>query len=149
MTKQTRFINPANPKQGFDAITQLLRDMYKVAAGKPLRVTVEIDEDSRSARQNRLLFKWHSELANHIKEHQGGVYSVETIHIYVVKELLPMHVIETPKGLELERTETSKLGVKAMAKFLQAYEMWVADKYECNFTQPQDLYIEAIMRGAE
>ena len=149
MTKQTRFINPSNPKQGFDAITQVMRDMYVTANGKPLVVTIDIDDDSRSTKQNRLLWMWHSELSEHIKEHQGGDYGSETIHIYVVEELLPMHVIETPKGPKIDRTQTSKLGVKPMARFLTRYEMWAADKYECNFTQPQDLYIEAIMRGAE
>ncbi len=145
MDKITKVFTRANAKHWPANFEKILRFAWQ-SSDKDLKVTVEEDDDSRSTKQNRLMWMWHSELSSHIKESQGGVFSSETIHIYVVEELLPLHVIETPKGPKIERTQTSKLGVKAMAGFITAYEMWAADKYHCVFTQPQDLYFDSMMR---
>jgi len=145
MDKIVKVFTRANAKHWLVNVEKILIFSWQ-NSDKDLKVTVEEDSDGRSIRQNKLMWKWHSELSEHIKETQGGVFSPEVIHLYVVKELLPMQVIETPEYPEVIRTETKKLNVKPMANFLTSYEMWAADKYQCQFTRPEDLYMKAVMK---
>ena len=149
MTKQTRFINPSNPKQGFDAITQLLRDMYKAAAGKPLRITVEVDEETRKNKQNNLLWKWHSEYIKFKFETTGEIIKNPKHWHHVWKGIyIGGEPVQVLGKWELIPKSSADLSVKNFALCLQKYEADAANE-GCNFTRPQDLYIESIMRGAE
>ena len=149
MTKQTRFINPSNPKQGFDAITQVMRDMYKAADGKPLVVTIDIDDDSRSNKINRLLWMWHTEYIKFKFETTGEIIKNPKHWHHVWKGIyIGSEPVQVLGKWELIPKSSADLSNKEFSLCLQKYEADAANE-GCVFTQPQDLYMEAIMRGAE
>jgi len=148
MDKITKVFTRANAKHWNVNLAKIIKYAWN-STDKDLKITIEEATDGRGLAQNRLLWLWHNELSNHINEHQGQIYGTEIIHIYVVGELLPKHVIETPAGPEIERTQTKKLGVKAFAEFLTKYDMWATDKYKCQFTHPEDLYLKAVMKDEQ
>jgi hypothetical protein len=114
---------------------------------KPLVFQLKPDEESRSVKQNRLLWKWHGELAKHIHETQGEIFDAETIHEYVIGKLLPKEPKKLPDGdYIISRKSTKKLPVKEFAALLDMYCSWVAIDYSCQFTIPDDLYWDALMK---
>lgn len=127
---------------------QMLTDAWQWKAD--IIVKIEKDEETRHTKQNRLLWKWHSELAKHIEINQGQIFDSEDIHEHVAGKLLPKRCVEVVTGEpEIMRTRTSKLKVKEFADFLTRYEMWAAETYQCLFTKPDDLYFAALMQDAE
>lgn len=122
-----------------------LRNAYKW--GCDLKFQIKPDEESRSQKQNRLLWKLHGELAKHIHETQGNIFDGEEIHEFVVGKLLPRRAITMPDGEPvIVRASTRKLTVKEFAEFLDKYYAWAADSLGCQLTMPDDLYWDALMR---
>jgi hypothetical protein len=145
MDKITKTFTRANAKNWPVNLEKILRHAWQHSE-KDLLVTIEEDAETRRTKQNRLLFKWHNELAKHIETHQGQIFDSEDIHEHVSGKLLPKRVIVINNEPEIVRTKTSKLKVKVFADFLTRYEMWAASTYKCLFTQPSDLYIDALMK---
>ena len=143
MNPQTCIISEPNQMQ---SLGSAIRDLLKTG-----KVAVQIkpyDENRRTA-QNRLLWMWHSELSKHIETHQGQIFDSYDIHEFVVNKLLPKRVIGIDDDPIIARTPTSKLSVKLFSDFLSRYEMFVAETYQCQFTRPDDLYWQALMRDTE
>lgn len=131
-----------------EMVKSALREAY--AHKKDLIITIKADEETRSSKQNRLLWGvFHAELAKHIEETRGETYAAEDIHDYVVNRLLPKRVVTVLGEPEVKRTETKKLKVKEFAEFLTRYEVWALESLGCQFSHPDDLYIQALMRDGE
>lgn len=114
---------------------------------KDLVVMIKPNQESRSVKQNRLLWKWHGELAKHIHETQGEIFDAETIHEFVIGKLLPKEPKKLPDGdYIISRKSTKKLPVKEFTALLDMYCSWVAIDYNCQFTMPDDLYWDALMK---
>lgn len=145
--KHTITIKPGSAEIDAKRVLKTISDDYREFK-RELLVKITDKKETRREAQNRLLWMWHSELAKHIEIHQGEIYDTEDLHDYVVGKLLPKRVINILGEPEIKRTQTSKMKVKPFADFLTRYEMWTASKYECYFTQPQDLYWQAIMKDA-
>jgi len=144
MTKTVRLIKRANPRQDADEVMNTVNKLYE-STDKNIKVTIEILEDGRNLAQNRLLFKWHGELGNHIYNSTGQVYNSTVIHNYVISELEPEEVATISGKAVVMRAETKKMGIKKFSKLLAKYEIWAVEKYNCIFTQPSDLYFDALM----
>lgn len=142
---QTQIINPRSLEMDMHRLGRRIREMLKDGS---VEVKVKSYNETRKVAQNRLLWMWHSELANHIKKHIGEIYGSEDIHDHVVGKLLPKRVVTVMGEPEIKRTETKKLTVKPFSQFLNTYEMWAAETYQCMFTRPDDLYWKAIMKDA-
>ena len=99
---------------------------------------------NRSLAQNRLLWLWHGELKAHIEEHQGHIFSTDEIHEHVTEKLLPKKVSVLADHPIIIRAKTSKLKVAEFKDFLDKYQGWAAELYQCYFSQPDDLYYEAM-----
>ena len=111
---------------------------------KDVIITITEDAETRRDKQNKLMWKWHSELAKHILESQGQTFSSDDIHEWIVEKLLPKNVVTLLNEPVITRTKTSKLKVGEFAKFLTHYESFVNETYNCKFTRPDDLYLEAV-----
>lgn len=145
--KYTQTVRPEyaelDVKRFFKHVAEDIKQFRRV-----LTLSVTDKKETRKSAQNRLLWMWHDELAKHIETHQGEMYDREDIHDFVVGKLLPKRVVEIMGEPEIKRTQTSKMKVKPFSDFLNRYEMWAAEKYQCFFTRPDDLYWQALMRDA-
>ena len=109
------------------------------------KIAVKFGEfnQTRSQAQNRLLWKWHSELRVHIEECTGVISDNDTIHEYVISKIGEIE-IKSVGGEELKvREKTSKMTVKRFTEFLNLYERWARDKYDLQFSHPEDIYWQA------
>lgn len=102
------------------------------------------EQQSRSLAQNRLLWKWHGELQNHLYVHRGIVKDTEEIHEHVVAFLLPKKASELKGDIIVLRAKTSKLSTKDFQEFLEKYQAWAVEEENLQFTHPEDLYFEAM-----
>lgn len=131
-----------------EMVKSALREAY--AHKKDIIVTIKPDEETRSSRQNRLLWLWNGEFAKHIEASQGQIYDTDEIHEFIVGKLLPRKAVTMPDGEPvITRASTRKLSVKDFADFLNRYEMLCADSYGLILTRPDDLYIQALMRDGD
>jgi hypothetical protein len=128
-------------------------DLCKVKLGeawqwkKDLVVMIKPNQESRSVKQNRLLWKWHGELAKHIHESQGEIYDTETIHDFVIGKLLPKEPKKLPDGdYIISRKSTKNLPTKEFAALLDMYLAWAAIDLGCKLTTPDDLYWDSVMK---
>lgn len=127
-------------------VTHHLRQAYK-DWGKDILFQIKPNEESRSVKQNRLLWMLHGELAKHIHESQGEIYDTETIHEYVIGKLLPKEPKKLPDGdYIISRKSTKKLAVKEFAALLDMYYAWASLDMGCNLPMPDDLYWDAVMK---
>nr|WP_136252857.1 recombination protein NinB [Ningiella ruwaisensis] len=139
MKPQTCVISKPEQMQSVGAaIREVIRDFGKCA------IKFGPQQFTRSQAQNRLLWKWHGELAKHILDTQGGTFSTDDIHEYVVSKLLPKRVIDGLGEPIIVRAETKKLNTKEMTEFLNHYDGWALTTYACKFTHPDDLYWQAM-----
>ena len=113
---------------------------------KDLVITITEDKETRRDKQNRLMWVWHAELSAHILESTGQTFGTEDIHEWIAEKLLPKGVVNLNNEPIIVRTRTSKLSVKEFAAFLTHYEVFANETYNCRFTQPDDLYMDAIMK---
>jgi hypothetical protein len=112
---------------------------------KTTKIAVKFGEfnQTRSQAQNRLLWKWHGELRAHIEECTGVISDNDTIHEYVISKIGEIK-IKSVGGEEVKvREKTSKMTVKRFTEFLNLYERWARDKYDLQFSHPEDIYWQA------
>lgn len=144
MDKITKVFTRANAKHWGATIGEMLRFAYQ-HSDKDLKITIEEDALTRSEAQNRLLWRWHGEYVKHRYNCAGEVFSTEQWHDKMVPEFLPSEPVKINGEWHIPRVETKKLKVKEFAKFLTKYEI-EAEHDECIFTQPEDLYLKAVMQ---
>lgn len=127
-------------------VTHHLREAYK-CWGKDVLFQIKPNEESRSVKQNRLLWMLHGELAKHIHESQGEIYDTEIIHEFVIGKLLPKEPKKLPDGdYIISRKSTKNLPVKEFAALLDMYYAWASIDIGCNLPMPDDLYWDAVMK---
>ena len=112
---------------------------------KNIKLMAQEAVSNRSEAQNRLMWRWHSELVAYILESTGNTFSSEDLHEYVVDKLLPKRVITISNEPIIIRTSTRKLSTTDFSEFLLKYDVWANDTYQCKFTHPDDLYHMAVM----
>lgn len=103
----------------------------------------------RSLAQNRILWKWNSEIQAHMADHYGHMASAEDWHEVLCEKLLPTHIVEIDGEYHTVRTRTSKLSVADMADYLTRLEMYCAEYLNIQLTRPDNDYMTALMRSAE
>ena len=89
-----------------------------VVMGLPVGMSVEVKEykPRRSTAQNRCMWKWYSELAKHTG------HEAETLHEMMKVRVLGTRMVEVGDKTYEVPNSTTKLGVKEMARFLEAIE---------------------------
>ena len=140
MDKQIKILERVNSKEWANTAREMLLNIWN-GGDKSVKITVEDYTETR-----RLLFRWHGELSKHIEESTGDAFDSEDIHEYVSEKLLPKRVVSIGGEPIIVRTKTSKLHVGEFSKFLNRYDRWAYDKYECRFSHPDDLYLKAVMQ---
>ncbi|MGI9338350.1 MAG: recombination protein NinB [Gammaproteobacteria bacterium] len=116
----------------------------------PIDVKISKHRESRSLKQNSLMWKWNSEIMTHMREHYGQIADAEDWHEVLVSRLQPVEtgVIELPDGnvFFLGRTRTSKMTVAEMSDYLNLLEAYCAEHLELILTRPDELYWAALMK---
>jgi hypothetical protein len=120
--------------------------MSEVAQGKEIGIEFKELKAKRSTAQNRLMWKWHGELREHIESCIGQVHDNSTIHELVISYLGNNSVINTAGEDVTVREQTRKMTIKRFAEFLNNYERWARERFNCCFSHPEDLYWSAMGR---
>jgi len=118
--------------------------MSEVAQGKEIGIEFKELKAKRSTAQNRLMWKWHSELRERIELCTGQVHDNSTIHELVISYLGNNTVIDTAGEDVTVREQTRKMTIKRFADFLNNYERWARERFNCSFSHPEDLYWQAV-----
>jgi len=118
----------------------------EVAQGKEIGIEFKELKAKRSTAQNRLMWKWHSELREHIELCIGQVHDNSTIHELVISKLGDNSVINTAGEDVTVREQTRKMTIRRFAEFLNNYERWARERFNCCFSHPDDLYWSAMGR---
>lgn len=110
----------------------------------------EADEKRRDA-QNRLLWKWNSEIQAFMSEHHGQIASAEEWHEVFCLKLMPVEgkTVRLPDGEQYEagRWHSSRAGVKEMTEYLNRLDAYCSCM-GLMLSHPDDLYREAMSRRA-
>lgn len=110
----------------------------------------EVSEKRRDA-QNRLLWKWNSEIQAFMAEHYGQIASAEDWHDVMCRKLRPATgaTIRLPSGevYEADRWRSSRAGVREMAEYLTDLDHYCAS-LGLLLSHPDDMYREAMARRA-
>jgi len=147
MDKQVKILTRDKGREWPEMVRVMLSSIW-AASDKPVKVTVEEDNLTRNAAQNRLLWKWHGEFCEFLYQSRGELVSTQTWHDKMVPEYLPSEPVKIQGKWFTPRAETKKLKVKEFAAFLMIYEIEAAQE-GCVFTHPDDLYLKAVMQDAE
>jgi hypothetical protein len=118
--------------------------MSEVAQGKEIGIEFKELKAKRSTAQNRLMWKWHGELREHIELCTGQVHDNSTIHELVISKLGDNSVINTAGEDVTVREQTRKMTIKRFTEFLNNYERWARERFNCCFSHPDDLYWSAM-----
>ena len=145
MDKQVKILERVNSKEWANTARDMLLNIWH-NGDKPVKITVEDYAETRRLAQNSLMWIWHDELSKHIESSTGSYFDSDDIHEYVAEKLLPKRVVSIGGEPIIVRTKTSKLHVGEFSKFLNRYDRWAYDKYECRFSHPEDLYLKAVMQ---
>lgn len=116
----------------------------EVGQGKEIGIEFKELKAKRSTAQNRLMWKWHGELREHIELCIGQVHDNGTIHELVISKLGNNTVINTAGEDVTVREQTRKMTTKRFAEFLNNYERWARERFNCSFSHPEDLYWQAV-----
>lgn len=122
---------------------RLVSFLQSADLSKPLKVSITKLEVSRSAAQNRLLWKWNSAIQLHMRESFGQIASAEEWHEVLVNKLCPSTVrrIDMPDGTayKVGRARTSDFKVKEMTEYLERLDHYCADGLGLLLPHPEDL----------
>lgn len=107
--------------------------------------------EKRRDTQNRLLWKWNSEIQAFMADHYGQTASAEDWHEVMCRKLRPVagKTVRLPSGesYEAERWRSSKAGVREMAEYLNDLDGYCVT-LGLMLSHPDDLYREAMARRA-
>lgn len=132
-------------------------DIRALLAEGNVMVRVEQAQDTRSAKQNRLMWLWHGIVGKETGEASGEVHDriKEAIvlpimlshpdryeHAAQIEQLLAVR--PTAKALLVRLISTTDLTVKHMAEFLTAYERYASSMMGMVFPMPEDIYYAAL-----
>lgn len=136
-----KIINKGNYQTVCDWLVSYLAEETKT---KTMAIKVGEFNQTRSIAQNRLLWKWHGELRSHIEECTGYISDNDSIHEYVLSKI-GQNQVATIGGESFDvREKTSKMTVKRFTEFLNLYDRWAREKYQLNFSKPEDIYYQAM-----
>lgn len=108
------------------------RTITALALGdKPLEVIVRLHVKDRSGSQNRLYWKWVTEIANAAGWHKDAV------HEDLAKRFLPEIEQAGPDGVRKVRTSTASLNVREFSDYLRNVEAFAAE-WGIELTFPAD-----------
>jgi tRNA U34 5-carboxymethylaminomethyl modifying enzyme MnmG/GidA len=132
-----------NVMLSLERINQVLNVITK---NQDAEVIVREHKESRTLKQNKLLFLWHGEVKKHLEEHHGIIASSDDVHEEMISRLLPMVV--SPITMKPRRQSTRDLKVKEFAELLEKYEAYMASEKGVFLSRPDDLYYVAIHGAA-
>jgi hypothetical protein len=145
MDKITKTFTRANAKNWPVNLEKILRHAWQNSE-KDLRVTVEEDAETRRDKQNRLMWKWHSQYIKFRFETTGEIIKKSEHWHHVWKGVyIGSEPVQIKGKWELVPLSSTDLSVKEFALALQKYEADAANE-GCVFTRPGDLYMDALMK---
>lgn len=138
-----KVIMATNAQYYLPQIGQAVRDMLRL--GKDVVIEFKELKAKRSLAQNRLMWVWNQEIAEHLREHFGQENSSEDVHEVFVRKKFGVRVIQA--GNEepiIVRKRTRKLNTKEFTEYLNWLEQYCAEYLELMLTRPDDLYMLAL-----
>lgn len=106
-------------------------------------VTVQEYKKNRSLSQNRLLWLWYKEIADHIKDSTGQIFSDEEMHDWFREKFLPTKFVEFRGEIVKSRKSTKSLKVKEFTEYLEQIDFYCGSDLGLRLSHPDDLYWEA------
>ena len=148
MNKRTMLIRKASSTEdGKNLWGAIVSFLY--ASDKPIKVTIEQATDKRRDAQNRLMWRWHNEFVVHRYNYAGEVFSPLAWHEPFKEQFIGTDDPVKIKGKWVVRAKsTTGLNVKEFALMLTKYEVEAAEE-GCLFSQPDDLYFNALMKQGD
>lgn len=110
---------------------RLISRLQGVTLDKTWEVLIRPFKSSRSAAQNRLMWKWYGELAGHTG------HDVDELHEYFKRKFLGTEIREVLNEKTEVPKSTTKLKVMEMTDYLQRLEAW-AYNFGCPLSMPGD-----------
>ena len=111
-----------------------------------MQVEIKPYKKNRTLAQNRLLWLWNTEIADHIYESTGERYSPEEVHEWMKAHFLPVRTISIDNEAVLIRRSTRDMNTKELTEYLEQIDFYAGANLGLQLTHPADLYWEA-MRG--
>ncbi|QPB82806.1 hypothetical protein CWC22_007265 [Pseudoalteromonas rubra] len=110
-----------------------------LCTGKQVVIEFKEFKAKRSLAQNRLLWKWNQEIANHLQERYGQENSAEGVHEVLVRKRYGVRVIQTDiEEPILVRKRTRKLLTKEFTEYLSWLEMYCAEYLKLILTRLEE-----------
>jgi len=126
-----------------------LADLNNVIIGlditKPQLVVIGEAKNVRSLAQNSLLWKWYTEMANHIFYQTGRRYNTKAIHIEMKGSFLKPKVYEL-KNKTVQEYSTKNLNTKEFTVYLEKLDFYCTDSLNLQLTHPISEYDLAMGR---
>lgn len=120
-------------------VGKAIRDILK--QGKNVVIEFKEHKAERSLAQNRLLWVWNQEIANHFRVHFGQENSSQDVHEVFVRKKFGVDVIRVGREEPIiVRKRTRKLNTKEFCEYLNWLEQYCAEYLELMLPQPDDLY---------
>lgn len=138
-----KLLTASNVVSVMPQIGTLIRQMIK--AGKDVLIEFKEFKSNRSLAQNKLMWKWNQEIAEHLRDHFGQENSSQDVHEVLVRKRFGLKVIQF--GNEdpiLVRKRTRKLSMKEFAEYLNWVDMYSAEYLQLTLSRPEDIYLQAI-----
>ena len=129
--KQTWILREHTVQNIIQHIAKLPFDKY--------RVTVEPAE-TRSLAQNRLYWAWMRQISEKYGEAHGEYFAPEYFHQYLKRLFLGQEPIEINGNKLVVMQSTSKLGIKAMAEYMERVEIWAGEVLELQMIHNDDYH---------
>lgn len=151
--KKQKLTVPIRSETGRLQAIQAVRD-----AEIPINMTLETEQETRRLKQNRLAFKWYSELGNQTGEGKEYWRCFCKLHhgVPILREDPEVNakfaaVLDPlPYEAQLDAMEfidvTSLMSVKQFSEYLNEVDMSVS-LAGVKLTHPDDLYWDALMKG--
>jgi len=112
-----------------------------------IEVVVRPYRKRRSLAQNRLLWWWLNQIAEHINASQGTAFSDEEIHEWMKRKFLGADVVELHGDKVEVRKSTRKLNTQQFTEYLEQIDWFCVEHLDMMLPRPEDLYEEAMGRG--
>lgn len=148
MNKHVRVIRKANAKTDYECIKDIIVAMHKNSENG-LKITIQENNMKRKDAQNALMWMWHREFIKHRYETAGEVFTAEQWH-----EVWKQAFLGTGEPVKVNNQwvvpvrSSTNLSVGEMSKVLSQYQAEAAQD-NCMFTQPPDIYFQAMCEQIE
>lgn len=136
----------ANKSNWLDILNQFaIKAAILIDAGEDVKLEAKPHKMTRSDAQNRLYWLWMGEVQRHMEEARGINASAEEWHEVIAEKMLPPTISKVNN--KPMRVSTARLSTKEFADYLQRLEVSLLTNHGLQVTQPQDLYLNALMKG--